>query len=115
MQRVSSANPFSLGSESQENQDFAPVVAVHSEREFAIADENVAEEAKLDDTESNPFGQAVSSAKNSFTFQNTEPKRKSRQSILARPGSIFIPKESQADDNNHLSDNESDKVAVNAH
>ena len=68
-----SVNPFPLGeieNEAYENQEYAPVVAVQSERdgEFAIADENIAEETKLEDSSSNPFGEAVSSARNSFSL-----------------------------------------------
>ena len=59
-------NPFPIGKldiklkENQEN-------AQKSEREFAGADENenIAEETK--DEDSNPFGEAVSSNRNSFT------------------------------------------------
>ena len=71
-------------------------------------DENIAEETKIED--SNPFGEAVSSGRNSFTCGKQEHSRKSRPSILARPGSIFIPKESQVDENNQISDSEGEKV-----
>ena len=57
-------NPFPIGkldiklNENQEN-------AQKSEREFSEADENPAEETK--DEDSNPFGEAVSSGRNSTT------------------------------------------------
>ena len=57
-------SPFPMGKlniklkENQEN-------AQKSERELTEPDENIAEETKIED--SNPFGEAVSSGRNSFT------------------------------------------------
>ena len=59
-----SVSPFSVGepgSGLQDKRKSTPITTIQSEREFANADENIAEETKHEEHESNPFGEPVTS------------------------------------------------------